>query len=170
MITKFKDMFTFDELFHRLPKELTDTMVSSRQSPTWHREGNCDVHTRLVFDLCQKNFPEDKDLLLVAIFHDLGKPETQKITIVDGKEKITNYGHEIESLKYLERFFDLYEDISTDYDKVYWICENHMRMHLFNQMKNSKKQLLESHKWFESLKNFSYCDEMRGTTYCHAEK
>lgn len=170
MIKKFKDMFTFDELFHRLPKELTDAMKNSRQSPIWHPEGVCSIHTEIVFDLCQKNFPEDKELLLCAIFHDLGKPETQKITIVDGKEKISNYGHEVESLKYIERFFDLYSDISTNYDKVYWICQNHMRMHLFNQMKKSKQDELKNHQWFDALKNFEYCDEMRGTPYYHAEK
>jgi hypothetical protein len=171
MIIKFKDMITFDELFHRLPKELTDNMKKSRQSPKWHKEGNCDIHTKLVFDLCQTNYPEDKELLLCAIFHDLGKPETQKITFVDGEEKITNHGHEKASMKYIERFFDLYSDVSTDYDKVWWICDNHMRMHLYNngEMKESKRQLLESNKWFQSLLHFSYCDEMRGTEFYHGK-
>ena len=85
-VKKFKDMFTFEELFHRLPKELIDAMKSSRQSQTWHPEGNCDIHANIVFDLCQKNFPEDKELLLCAIFHDLGKPETQKITMMEKKK------------------------------------------------------------------------------------
>jgi hypothetical protein len=160
-------MFTFEELFHRLPKELTDACDTSRQSTTWHPEGCVGVHISIVFDLCQKNFPEDKELLLCAIFHDLGKPETQKITMVDGKEKITNHGHEVESLKYIERFFDLYPDVSINFDKVYWICKNHMKMHIFDQMKESKRKILENHEWFESLRNFSYCDEMRGTIYQH---
>jgi hypothetical protein len=167
MIKKFKDMYSFEELFYRLPKELTDAMDTSRQSPQWHPEGFCTVHVKIVFDLAKENFPEDKELLLCAIFHDLGKPETQKIKIVDGIEKISNHGHEVESLKYLERFFDLYSDISTNYDKVKWICENHMRMHRYNngELKKSKMEILENNKWFESLKNFTYCDEMTDTIY-----
>ena len=42
-----------------------------------------------------------------------------------------------------------------------------MKMHVFDQMKDSKKKILENHEWFESLRNFSYCDEMRGTIYEH---
>ena len=169
MITKFNNYndFTFEELFYRLPKELTDAMDTSRQSPQWHPEGFCTIHISIVFDLAKENFPEDKELLLCAIFHDLGKPETQKIRWENGIEKISNHGHEKESMKYIERFFDLYKDVSTNYDKVYWICDNHMRMHLYNnnQMGQTKKELLEKNEWFQSLKNFSYCDEMTGTPY-----
>ena len=164
--------FTFEELFHRLPTELTDAMKNSRQSPIWHPEGPCDIHVRIVFELAQKNFPEDKELLLAAIFHDLGKPETQKISFVDGVEKISNFGHEVESLKYIERFFDIYSDISTNYEKVYYICENHMKMHLYlrGAIKNKTKiDKLVNNQWFESLKHFTFCDEMRGTIYCHTE-
>jgi len=156
--------YTFEELWERIPKLLRDACANCEQDPKWHPEGPVDIHNRLVFEHAKKYFPEHPELLVCAILHDLGKPETQRITELDnGKRKITNYGHERAGLKYIDKYFDLFSDITTDKETVYGVCQDHMRIHLYNSKKMSrpfKRKALEDKPYFDLLVKFCECDEM----------
>ena len=165
MKTKFNEYskdYTFEELYNRLPLVYRNALAKCEQDPIWHPEGVVETHVRMVFDYAKTHFPEDKDLLLVALFHDLGKPETQRIKEVDGKIKISNIGHETKCSDYIDKFFDLYADVSTNKEKVKEICNNHMRTHLYidgKLSKPSKRKAFEELKYFSELIKFAECDK-----------
>lgn len=151
----------FEKLINILPKEIIDNLKKTDQSPKYHKEGNVYIHTKMVFEECQKY--NDIDLMISAIFHDLGKIDTHKV-IVDknGNEKITHHKHEILSLDYIDKYFHLYEKYTTNKEKIKEIVKNHMRMHLYNsgEMKKfSKRQSLESNKYFNDISKFTKCDD-----------
>jgi hypothetical protein len=151
--------YTFDELWNRLPEQIRTGMANCEQNPKYHPEGNCDVHIRLVFDYAKENYPEDTELLICAIFHDLGKLDTFKIHPKKGVP--TAYGHERYAKRYLDKYFHLYSDISTNKEKIEEICENHMKAHLYKDGRLSnpnKRKAFEDLKYFNDIINFSKCD------------
>lgn len=160
-MNKFKKDFTFDELWNRLPDFIRTAMKSCEQDPKWHPEGNTYTHTEMVFNYAKEHY-NDKELLLCAIFHDLGKPETTTIgTRTNGDVKISHIGHEIKSLKYIDRYFDLFSDVSTNKEKVYEICKNHIRAHVYKngEMSNkNKRKNFEKLKYFKEIMEFEMCD------------
>lgn len=155
--------FTFDELWNRLPSDIRNACANCEQDPIWHPEGNVDVHVRLVFEHAVKNFDGDVDLLVSAIFHDLGKPETKKVFERNGKVKISNIGHELKCESFIDKYFDLFSDVTTNKEKVTEICKNHMKAHLYKNKtmsKPSKRKAFESLKFFDDVMKFAECDEM----------
>ncbi|RMF70873.1 MAG: CCA tRNA nucleotidyltransferase [Acidobacteria bacterium] len=79
------------------------------QDPQWHPEGDVLVHTALVTDaaarIARRDRLEDEDrvvLVLAALCHDLGKPET---TRTDPDGRIRSPGH-TEAVATIERFLD----------------------------------------------------------------
>jgi len=145
------DKITFEELWNRLPEVIRVAMSKCEQDPIWHPEGPADIHTKLVFEYANNNY-DDVDLLVAAIFHDLGKPETRSIRMKDNVERISNFNHEMESLKYIDKYFNLFSDFGVNKNDVYEVVKNHMRAHLYisGQLKDPKKR-----KEFELLKNFN---------------
>ena len=153
--------YTFEELWNRLPKLIRDACSKCEQDNVHHKEGNVDIHIKLVFEYADTHY-DDVDLLLAAIFHDLGKPETQRFREKDGKMRISNIGHETKCEFYINKYFDLYSDVSTNKEKVTEICKNHMRAGLYvsNQMtKPSKRKAFEDLKYFEDVLKFYNCDK-----------
>lgn len=162
----------FDELFKRLPELIQNAIIKCEQDPKYHPEGTCYVHTKLVFEYA-KNVYEDADLMLCAIFHDLGKPETQRISAKDvnfkgdvsnlplNELRISNIGHETKCKYYIDKYFHLFSDISTNKEKITEICEQHMKAHLYieNVMtKKSKREAFEKLTYFNDIIKFSNCD------------
>jgi len=157
-----KKEYTFDELWNRLPESLRNACAKCEQDPIYHKEGNVDIHIKLVFEFAKTNFGGDVDLLVSAIFHDLGKPETQKIKEKDGKIRISNYGHEYKCDKFIDKYFHLFEDVTTNKEKVREICNNHMKAHLYidkRLKKPTKRKAFEDLTHFEDIINFSECDK-----------
>ena len=163
----------FKELWERLPIEIRTAMKNTEQDPVWHPEGSFYTHTNLVFNIVNDKYGSDNDLLLVAIFHDLGKPETQRIrsrdktfkgdvlTLPLAKQKISNIGHEYKAEKYIDEYFHLFSDVSTDIEKIKSICLHHLRTHLFvnNVMTNkNKRKKFEELEYFDDLIKFEDCD------------
>lgn len=160
-MTKVK--FTFDDLWNRLPVDIRNACASCEQDTIWHPEGNVENHIRLVFEYVVKNFNSDPDLLISAIFHDLGKPETK---VISKNGKISNIGHEYKCEYYINKFFNLFSDVTTNKEKVIEICKNHMKAHLFKNnkmLKPSKRKAFESLKYFDDIMKFAECDEMGKT-------
>jgi predicted HD phosphohydrolase len=156
-----KTIPSFDILINRLPKEVVQNLEGTEQSPKWHAEGNCLIHTRMVYDEAVKT--GNIDLCLAAIFHDLGKIDTHVVKIDQyGKKKISHHKHEYASLKYIDEYFHLYKDFSTNKEKIIEIVKNHMRAHLYtsHQMKRPfKRQQFEKNPYFDEIIEFSGCDE-----------
>jgi len=151
--------FTFKELWNRLPESVRTAMSKCEQDPIYHPEGPADIHTKLVFEYAMKY--NDPDLLLCAIFHDLGKPETKKTKEKDGKIRISNIGHERKCDFYIDKYFHLYSDVSTNKEKVREICNNHMKAHMYidgRLKKPSKRESFENLKYFDNIIKFADCD------------
>jgi hypothetical protein len=161
----------FEELWGRLPEVHRNAMKSCMQDPIWHPEGDCEIHTKLVFEYSKKF--NDPDLLLVSIFHDLGKPETQTIRArnknfkgdalsLDWKDqKISNLGHEYKAEAYIDKYFHLFSDISTNIEKVKEICNFHIRAHIYvngTMKKAGKRKIIEDLKYFKEIVQFEECD------------
>jgi hypothetical protein len=154
----------FEELWNRLPKELRDRVEACEQDPIWHPEGHTGVHIRLVFEAVKEMFPGDTDMLLCAIFHDLGKPETQRIyKRENGTRKISNIGHEFKCLYYLDNYLKLFDDLEPNREKILEVCSNHMRAHqyLSGQLaKPAKREAFEKLKYFDYIVGFAKCDDI----------
>ncbi|MCK9417721.1 HD domain-containing protein [Candidatus Dojkabacteria bacterium] len=153
--------YTFDELWNRLPETIRIAMSKCEQDPVWHPEGPADTHTKLVFEYANNHY-DDVDLLIAAIFHDLGKPETQRIQKINDKVKISNIGHETKCEFYINKFFQIFSDITTNKEKILEICNNHMKAHLYlsNKLKkSSKRKSFESLTYFDDIIKFSICDD-----------
>ena len=156
-----KKEYTFEELWNRLPESIRTTCAKCEQDPTYHPEGNVDIHIKLVFEHALTNFDGDVDLLVSAIFHDLGKPQTQRIKEKDGKTRISNIGHETKCDFFIDKYFDLFEDVTTNKEKVREICNNHMKAHLYidkRLKKPAKRKAFEDLTHFEDIIKFSACD------------
>jgi len=156
-----KRKYTFEELWNRLPQLIRDACSKCEQDKVYHKEGNVDVHIKLVFEWANQNY-NDVDLLLAAIFHDLGKPETQRFKEKEGRIRISNIGHETKCDFYIDKYFELYSDVSTNKEKVSEICNNHMKAHVYNDgtmSKPSKRKAFEDLKYFEDIIKFSNCDK-----------
>jgi len=168
-----KNTYTFEELINRLPDVLVSALKNSMQDPIWHPEGSVYTHTKMVFEYAQKNFPGNDDLLVCAIFHDLGKPETQTIKARDKsfkgdpltlpwkKQKISNLYHDVKAKNYIEKYFYLFNDVSVNKEKVLEICDNHLRAHIYlsGEMKKPfKRNKIETLRYFSELLQFEECD------------
>ena len=115
----------------------------------------------MVFNYALEKYSENIDLLVCAIFHDLGKLNTQKISTRNGSIRISNIGHENYAIDYIEKYFDLFSDITTNKEKVIEICKNHMKAHLYIDKKMTKpvkRKVFEELKYFSEIINFSMCD------------
>jgi len=158
-------MKTFEELYNRLPLEIRTEMKNCIQDKIFHPEGSCEKHTEIVFNNVLKLYSNDEnlpELLIAAIFHDLGKPETKEVKIKDNIERISHINHEYKSLDYIDKYFHLYSDITTNKEMVYEIVKMHMRIHLYNDLtmkKFSKRKALEDNKYFDVIMKFSHCDQ-----------
>jgi len=166
--------YIFDNLWERLPIELRISIEKCEQDPIWHPEGNVYNHTKQVFNYSKKF--NDKDLLICAIFHDLAKPETQVITARDKsyignpldlplhEQKISNLTHEVKAKIYIEKYFHLYSDITTNKEKILEICDNHLKAHdyAYGKLKKElKRKNFESLKYFNEIMQFEECDSYR---------
>ena len=145
-------MDSFQKAISKFPLELIQQMKDTKQNPVWHPEGNLYNHIWMVYDgilkdvdkLHDDNYWDTtiRDFLICALFHDLGKIQTTRLkTIKDGSQKLVSYGHEEYAKEYLDKYLFLFNFCYNYSDKemIYEVCANHMRTHLFDKMKESKK-------------------------------
>jgi poly(A) polymerase len=86
-----------------------------------HREGDAFRHTLLLFD----NLPSKAGLRLklAALFHDLGKADTQQI---DERRKITFHGHAQKSAEHFQVISQRFRLPSKLTEEVLWLVQHHM--------------------------------------------
>jgi predicted kinase len=156
-------MLDFNTAINIFPVEIIQSLKKTIQNPKYHAEGSVFNHIELVYnELLKEN---NNDLLVSALFHDLGKIYTLKISDTDKGLKIQTLGHEQESLiksfildfsSYFNKYF-----INLNWEKILFICTQHMRAHkyLSGEITNlKKKNLFETHIWANELLIFAKAD------------
>jgi hypothetical protein len=150
---------TPQELIRSLPKELKDILFKqwgAKQNPEWHPEGNTLKHILVVIRRAYHHYPDDPNMIMAALFHDLGKMNTYNINTKTGQP--TAYGHEYKSTDYVEEFRDWIETFQgTDVDEIKYIVKNHMKVKpsTWDKMRDNKKEPIMSHPAFDKLMGFT---------------
>lgn len=151
-----------NDLYTRLPLELRKDLAESTQDPIWHPEIFVSAHILQVLQRAINYFPDDIDMQIAAVFHDLGKPETRTVEIKNGVERIHNFGHEALADKFIDKYIHLYSDLNPNVDKIRAICKQHMCAHKYLDgtiKKPSKRKAFESQPFAQDIINFSkFCD------------
>ncbi len=137
----------------RLPKNILNKLKTIEQPIQWHPERTVYNHIYLVEKEAQKY--NDSILEMCAVFHDLGK-----IDAVQWRgNKNVFYGHQLYSLQYIDKYKHLFDDVkNVNWDIVKWVVLNHMRSHVLDQMRPTKRKKIMEHPWFSYLLKFSDCD------------
>lgn len=150
---------TPQELVKNLPRELKELLFKqwgAKQNPEWHPEGNTLKHILVVIKRAYHHYPDDPNMIMAALFHDLGKIDTYKINPKTGQP--TAYGHEDKSTDYVEQFREWIESFEgTDVDEIKYLVKNHMKVKpsTWDQMKDKKKEPIKSHPAFDKLMGFT---------------
>jgi hypothetical protein len=155
------------ELINMMPdslKNLFYTQWQAKQNPKWHIEGNTLKHIIIVLKRAFEHYPNNPDIILAALFHDLGKLDTYAINPKTGQP--TAYGHEVKSGEYLEKYKDWVNSFEgINFDKIKYLVLNHMviKPSTWDNMRQQKKDPIEQNPSFEDLKNFT--DHLDGGGY-----
>jgi hypothetical protein len=147
------------ELIKIMPEELKKLFFSqwnAKQNPKWHPEGNTLKHIIVVLNRAFHHYGDDPNMIMSALFHDLGKMDTYQINPKTGQP--TAYGHEIKSSDYVEKFKNWIESFDgTDIDEIKYIVTNHMKVKpsTWESMKDTKKEPISTNPAFEKLMGFT---------------
>jgi hypothetical protein len=156
---KQKIPLTPQDLIKSLPIELKSLFFSqwtAKQNPKWHPEGNTLKHIVVVLKRAYAHYPDDPNMIMAALFHDLGKKDTYKINPKTGQP--TAYGHEDVSTDYVEKFRDWIDSFEgTDVDEIKYLVKNHMKVKpsTWDAMKDIKKEPIQKHPSFDKLMGFT---------------
>jgi tRNA nucleotidyltransferase (CCA-adding enzyme) len=111
---------------------LRDT-IGNKQDPQWHPEGDVFTHLGFAADQAAKRALDDgldnterTTLVLAALLHDVGKPETTDTHIVDGVARITSRGHARTGVPIARRFLSDIGASQTIINKVLPLIDEHM--------------------------------------------
>lgn len=147
---------SFRELFNKMPSDLQKRIYDLKkvdQDPTHHPEGNVLKHTITVVNRVLKYAPNDIDLAIAAMFHDIGKDSTAAPHPTKGTP--THYKHEKTSSELVDQYSSWIKSVGGNPDDVQYIVTNHMRMKTFDDMKLAKQRALQSHPSFDKLTKFA---------------
>lgn len=115
-----------------------DSLRGVKQDEVWHPEGSAWEHTMMVVDAAskfKKSFGNSRDqlvLMLSALCHDLGKPETTEET-ADGK--IISHGHDEEGAKIAREFLERLTADSDILERTTELVRTHMYPTMFYKQK-----------------------------------
>lgn len=147
------------ELIRSLPQDLKELLFKQwgiKQNPQWHPEGNTLKHILVVLKRAYHHFPDDPNMIMAALFHDLGKLDTYAINPKTNQP--TAYGHEDKSTDYIEQYRDWIESFDgTDVEEIKYLVKNHMKVKptTWDVMKEPKKEPIQSHPKFSKLMDFT---------------
>jgi len=145
-------------LMRSLPPVLYDLFMELWYVPQrkeYHPEGNVLKHSIVVIKRSLAAYPNNINLALAAIFHDIGKLET---LMFDENDEPTAHGHEHESADIVNEYRDWIKSIGGDPDIVWFIVKNHMRIKHIDEMRPAKRDALMKHKWFVYIDVFRRLD------------
>lgn len=150
---------TPQELIRSLPQDLKKLLFdqwNAKQNPQWHPEGNTLKHILVVIKRAYHHYPNDPNMIMAALFHDLGKMDTYAINPKTNQP--TAYGHEEASTKYVDQFKSWIESFDgTDVEEIKYLVKNHMKIKpsTWDQMKDTKKEPIQTNPAFNKLQGFT---------------
>jgi HD superfamily phosphodiesterase len=150
---------TFEDLLEIVPTDITNIlnkMKSMRENPAWHPEASAYEHVKIVTERAIST--GDINLVIGALFHDLGKEATRAPSKKGEFE--TSFGHEKISAELVEKYPLWITTVGAKPEIVYEIVNQHMRMHRINDMKPSKQATLRSNPHFDRISKFAQMDSM----------
>jgi hypothetical protein len=119
-----------------------DALRDLPQRPDFHPEKYVFDHEAMVAhslrQMTENGSREQRELLLVAAFHDIGKIPTTDRKANGGY--ITSYGHAEKSRKYWDAVAPAFEGLDVRTDVVGWLIEEHMNLKFSDRMKDRKLQ------------------------------
>ena len=148
----------FDNIINKFPSDLKKRILNLKnvdQRKDFHPEGDVLTHTKLVFNRLAK-VTDDIDILLAAVFHDIGKDSTTAINPKTGK--LSAIGHEKVSASLVNFHQDVIKDLGGDPQMVHDIVLNHMKIHQIDKMRPFKQDKFRSIDCFDKLVKFSQSD------------
>ena len=151
---------TFDDFCNNSPIQIRYYLEHSKSVPQtsrWHPEGDLYNHIKIVFNRAKKI--GNINLILAAILHDLGKVDTttKHPTIAD---KWSSKFHEKVSGKITKDNREWIESLGADFDIVFYLVDQHMRIKQFDEMRESKKRIIMNHPFYTYLEQFTEMDDM----------
>lgn len=150
---------TPQELIRELPsslKELFWKQWNVPQNPKWHPEGNTLKHILVTIKRAYEHYPEDPNMILAALFHDLGKLDVFKINPKTGQPSA--YGHEKKSVEILDNHRDYINSFEgTDFDIIRDIVKYHMvvKPDVWNNMREFKRNKISTIDAYPRLTGFT---------------
>jgi len=153
---------TFEDILKHLPDEVRHLLYGLkklRERPDYHPEENAFEHVRIVTERLLKT--DDPDLVMAAIFHDIGK---LAMNIGNSKEgwptapKHPEFGAEM-----VDKYRDWIWWFGANPDNVKFLVKYHMKFHhdLPKMRKNHPiKREIESSSLYHKLELFSKADNM----------
>ena len=153
---------SWDELVLSAPEEIKVYIEKSKDTPqseTWHPEGSCYNHMRIVYDRAVTS--GDLNLAIAAFFHDIGKVDT---TAPNRHGSYSAIGHEIVSAKLVKKYSDWISELGANPEEVYQIVDQHMRIKQYDQMKPSKRRQFDLNPYIEKFNKFTEFDNMKTLT------
>ena len=159
---------TFQDFYDAAPEEIKDYLDKCKNTPqtaSWHPEASNDpvphnvfAHTKIVFNRAKRT--GDINFMLSALFHDIGKffVTRRHLTIPN---KYSAYGHELISLRLVEKYKDWIESIGGNYEIIHYIFKEHMRVKHIHEMQPIKREKFKQDKYFDLVNKFSDFDNMQ---------
>jgi HD domain len=151
--------FTFENFLKVAPVELQILLEKAKeveQSPYWHPEGDVYIHIKIVFNRAVRT--NDINMIMAAFFHDLGKIEGTHFT---PPAKWSAHGHEFSSARLVEKYRAWIESLGANYDIVYYVVKNHMRVKQIHEMRPSKREIFQKEEYYPFVNQFSDFDNMQ---------
>lgn len=149
---------TFRDLYDTMPQSLQDALKRLWKVPQrkdYHPEGNTLKHVITVVKRAIKT--GDIDIVLAALFHDLGKYDTLQFRIKDRMP--TAYGHEKVSATMVKDNRDYIRELGGNPVVVYYLVKQHMRVKLIDKMKQKKADFIRKNPQFDRLNKFKDIDK-----------
>jgi hypothetical protein len=146
-------------------KKEIDKTKNINQSSFWHEEGVVYNHIQLVTNRLYNKY-KFIDLTLSGFLHDLGKIYTTEFN--SEKNTYNSNGHEDKSCEMIlqDDFRYWIKQMKGDFDIIFFIIQNHMRIKHLSDMKTSKQKTLIQHPWFSLLLKFNSADFGGNELFC----
>lgn len=158
-MVKFTNFEELVELAPTLIKRKLEQLECLRERPDYHPEPNTKEHIKIVTERLIKT--GDINLILSGVFHDICKFDTARLNHKNGYP--TSPGHDAWAASLIrnnQEIQDFIQSLGGNIVQIAEICENHMRIKLFSEMKQSKQDAMKALPTYSKLLIFTEADNM----------